>query len=140
MNDDELLLASRTKLLASLGIFFASVEAYVPFDPARSYTPKELEPYDALSDRFLRSFESCVRYFRTVERVREVAPSESFRDLLNRMEKYGTITSVRAWLELRDTRNRIAHEYLPEEQAKLYAAMVGPGAAELRHVLAVTKR
>ena len=42
MNDDELLLASRTKLLASLGIFFASVDAYIPFDPARSYTPKEL--------------------------------------------------------------------------------------------------
>jgi uncharacterized protein with HEPN domain len=50
------------------------------------------------------------------------------------MEKYRAITSAQVWLEMRDTRNRIAHEYLPEEQAKLYRAIVGPAAVELRHV------
>lgn len=134
MTDDVLLQSSARKLQAALDILFASIDAYVDFDPARSYTPKELEPYDALSDRFLRAFESCIRYFRTLERVREVAPSESFRDLLHRMDKYRAITSVQVWLEMRDTRNRIAHEYLPEEQAKLYRAIVGPAATELRHV------
>lgn len=134
MNDDVLLQGAGRKLRASLDIFFASIDAYIDFDPARAYTPKELEPYDALSDRFLRAFESSIRYFRTLERVREVAPSESFCDLLNRMEKYRAITAAGVWLEMRDTRNRIAQEYLPEEQAKLYRAIVGPAATELLHV------
>ncbi|MCC4115374.1 hypothetical protein LLG90_08445 [Aromatoleum toluclasticum] len=50
------------------------------------------------------------------------------------MEKYRAITATGIWIEMRDTRNRIAHEYLPDEQAKLYRAIVGPSATELRHV------
>ena len=136
MKKQVLLSASKDKLAAALEILFASVDAYVPFDPARRYTPKEREPYDALTDRYLRAFESSLKFFRTLERFREVAPSESFRDLLQRMEKYGVITGAPLWIELRDTRNRVAHEYLPQELAKIYADIVGPAATELRHVLA----
>ena len=136
MKKQVLLGASKDKLAAALEILFASVDAYVPFDPARRYTPKEREPYDALTDRYLRAFESSLKFFRTLERFREVAPSESFRDLLQRMEKYGVITGAPLWIELRDTRNRVAHEYLPQELAKIYADIVGPAATELRHVLA----
>lgn len=135
MNDPVILSASKDKLAAALDILFASVDAYVPFDPARRYTPKEREPYDALTDRYLRAFESSLKFFRTLERFREAAPSESFRDLLQRMEKYGVITAVSLWIEMRDTRNRVAHEYLPQELAKIYAEIVGPAAAELRYVL-----
>ena len=136
MKKQVLLGASKDKLAAALEILFASVDAYVPFDPARRYTPKEREPYDALTDRYLRAFESSLKFFRTLERYREVAPSESFRDLLQRMEKYGVITGAPLWIELRDTRNRVAHEYLPQELAKIYADIVGPAATELRYVLA----
>ena len=136
MKKQVLLSASKDKLAAALEILFASVDAYVPFDPARRYTPKEREPYDALTDRYLRAFESSLKFFRTLERYREVAPSESFRDLLQRMEKYGVITGAPLWIELRDTRNRVAHEYLPQELARIYADIVGPAATELRYVLA----
>lgn len=137
MNNPFILSASKDKLAAALEILFASVEAYIPFDPARRYTPKEREPYDALTDRYLRAFESSLKFFfRTLDRFREVAPSESFRDLLQRMEKYGVITAASLWIEMRDTRNRLAHEYLPEELAKIYADIVGPAATELRRVLA----
>ncbi len=135
MNKQIIVSASKDKLAAALEILFASVDAYVPFDPARRYTPKEREPYDALTDRYLRAFESSLKFFRTLERYREVAPSESFRDLLQRMEKYGVITGAALWIEMRDTRNRIAHEYLPEELAKTYADFGGPAAAELHYVL-----
>jgi nucleotidyltransferase substrate binding protein (TIGR01987 family) len=135
VNTQIILRASKEKLAAALEILFASVDAYVPFDAARRYTPKEREPYDALTDRYLRAFESSLKFFRTLERYREAAPSESFRDLLQRMEKYGVITGAALWIEMRDTRNRIAHEYLPEELAKIYADIVGPEATELRHVL-----
>jgi len=135
VNNPVILGVSKDKLAAALEMLFASVDAYVPFDPARRYTPKEREPYDALTDRYLRAFESSLKFFRTLERFREVAPSESFRDLLQRMEKYGVITGAPLWIEMRDTRNRIAHEYLPQELAKIYADIVGPAATELRYVL-----
>jgi hypothetical protein len=131
---EPLLRASRGKLFAALDIFLASVSDYPGFDPGRDYAPKEREPLDALSDRYLRAFESALRFFRTWERLREAAPSETFRDLLLRMEKVGLISSAQAWLTMRDVRNRIAHEYLPEELAKIYAAMVEQGGDEFRRL------
>lgn len=131
---EPLLHVSRERLYAALDIFLASVAAYPGFDPERSYTPKEREPLDALSDRYLRAFESALRFFRTWEQMREAAPSESFRDVLLRMEKLGFISEAGIWLTLRDVRNRIAHEYLPGELARIYAAMVEVGAAELRRL------
>jgi len=58
-----------------------------------------------------------------------------FASVEQRMEKYGVITGAPLWIEMRDTRNRVAHEYLPQERAKIYADIVGPAAAELRYVL-----
>lgn len=127
---EPLLLASRTTLFAAVDMFLASVAEYPGFDPERSYSPKEREPLDALSDRYLRAFESALRFFRTWERLREAAPSDTFRDLLLRMEKVGLISDRQTWLDMRDVRNRIAHEYLPEELAKIYAAIVDQGGSE----------
>lgn len=131
---EPLLLASREQLRAAIEIFLASVDDYPGFEPTRRYTPKEREPFDALSDRYLRAFESALKLFRTYERIREAAPSDTFRDLLLRMEKLGIISDLQTWIVLRDVRNRIAHEYLPEELAKVYAAMVTTGAAEYRRL------
>lgn len=77
---------------------------------------------------------SALRVFPTWEQVCEAAPSQSFRDLLQRMEKLGFISETSVWLTLRDVRNRIAHEYLPDELAKIYASLVGPAAIELRRL------
>lgn len=136
---EALLHAARQQLLAALDIFLASVASYPGFDPERTYTPKEREPLDALSDRYLRAFEAALKLFRTWERLREAAPSDTFRDLLLRAEKVGLISSAAQWIALRDLRNRIAHEYLPGEIAKLYGAMVSDGTKEfsrLRQVAA----
>jgi hypothetical protein len=132
---EPLLVAARNRLNAALEVFLASVADYSGFDPSKRYTPKESEPLDALSDRYLRAFESALRFFRTWEQVREAAPSESFRDLLLRMEKLGFISETGVWLTLRDVRNRIAHEYLPEELAKIYASLVDVAATEFRRLL-----
>ena len=129
---EPLLQDSAAKLGASLDLLFASVDDYAGFNPARPYTPKEREPFDALSDRYLRAFESCLKYFRTYERMREVAVSETFRDLLQRMHKVGLITDVQTWLNLRDLRNRIAHEYLPEELASIYTGIITTASREMR--------
>jgi hypothetical protein len=131
---EPLLASSREKLNAALEMFLASVDDYPGFDAAHAYAPKEREPLDALSDRYLRAFESALKFFRTWERVQEAAPSETFRDLLLRMEKLAFISDMSVWLAMRDVRNRIAHEYLPEELAKIYASLVGPAATELRRL------
>lgn len=129
---EPLLKDSSDKLAAALALLFASVDGYAGFDPRHTYTPKEREPFDALSDRYLRAFESCLKFFRTFERAREAAVSETFRDLLQRMHKVGLISDVQTWLTLRDLRNRIAHEYLPEELAKIYEGITGTATQEMR--------
>ena len=62
MTSEPLLQESLEKLEASLAMLFASADSHIPFDPAKAYSPKEREPYDALSDRFLRSFESALKF------------------------------------------------------------------------------
>ena len=140
MTTEPMLAASRDKLFAALELLFASVDDYSGFDPMLPYTPKQREPFDALSDRYLRAFESSLKFFKTWERVREAAPSETFRDLLLRMAKIGLITDLETWLNMRDIRNRIAHEYLPAELAHIYAGIVEMAAAELRRLAAKTSQ
>ena len=136
MTTEPLLLDSAEKLRASLTLLFASTDSYVAFQPDQRYTPKQREPYDALSDRFLRGFESALKFFRTWERVREVSASETYRDLLLRMEKLGLISDHECWLGLRDLRNRVVHDYLPDELANLYALVIADAVPELRRLLA----
>lgn len=134
MTVEPLLADSQAKLRAALELVFASADAYAPFTPGRIYSPKEREPYDALSDRFLRAFESSLKFFRTWERVREANVSETFRDLLLRMEKIGLVSDLSTWIALRDLRNRVVHDYLPDELASLYAAIVGEAVPEFRRL------
>lgn len=141
MTVEPLLADSQAKLGAALAPVFASEAGYAPFVPNRVYSPQEREPYDALSDRFLRAFESSLKFFRTWERVREAHASETFRDLLLRMEKVGLISGLATWIGLRDLRNRVVHDYLPEELAALYAAIIGEAVPEFRRLeAAVTAR
>lgn len=134
MTVEPLLTDSQAKLRAALELVFASAAGYAPFDPGRVYAPKEREPYDALSDRFLRAFESSLKFFRTWERVREADVSETFRDLLLRMQKVGLISDLSTWIGLRDLRNRVVHDYLPDELAALYAAIIDEAVPEFRRL------
>jgi uncharacterized protein YutE (UPF0331/DUF86 family) len=128
-------------LRAALELVFASAAGYRPFAPDHVYSPQEREPFDALSDRFLRACESSLKFFRTWERVREAEISETFRDLLLRMEKLGLISGLATWIALRDLRNRVVHDYLPEELANLYAAIIGEAVLEFRRLeAAITAR
>lgn len=44
-----------------------SVNKTTDFDSERNYSADELEPYDALSDRFIRTVELAIKFFRTYE-------------------------------------------------------------------------
>ena len=123
--------AARYKAISSISLFAASVKRYRSFDPRRRYTPKQLEPYDALADRYIRAVETSIRFFRAYERYQFGEPSDTLRDLLNRMAKLRLVSSVPLWIDMRDQRNRIVHEYLPQKIKDIYAEVVGRMGAEL---------
>lgn len=58
--------------------------------------------------------------------------SETLRDLLGKMEKLRIITSVEIWFRMRDIRNRIVHEYLPNELKEIYCLICGIYKEEFR--------
>jgi nucleotidyltransferase substrate binding protein (TIGR01987 family) len=99
----------------------ASLLRYRPFNPAQQYSPEQREPWDALCDRYLRAVEMAIRMFRTMERSQLALNSESFRDLLGNMAKWGIIVDEDLWFRMRDLRNRIAHDYLPHQLGEIYA-------------------
>lgn len=127
---------ARDKAINAIALLAASVRRYRPFDPKRRYTPKQLEPYDAMADRYIRAVEAAIRFFRAYERYQFGESSDTLRDLLNRMEKLRLVSSVQLWIEMRDQRNRIVHEYLPEKIKEIYQEVVGKMGKEL---LAVKK-
>lgn len=122
---------ARAQMLATVGLVQASLRKLVPYDDAHVYSAEESEPYDALSDRFIRAVESSLKFFRSYERLQFAEESDTLRDLLNRMEKLGLASSVELWFNMRDVRNRIVHDYLPGEIKQMYDDMLGPFAVEL---------
>ncbi|MBK8524545.1 MAG: nucleotidyltransferase substrate binding protein [Betaproteobacteria bacterium] len=136
---DALLVAATKRYADSAALLDASLRRYRPFDTARACTPEELEPYDAMCDRYLRVVEMAIRYFRTLERSRLALNSESYRDLLGNIAKWGLIEDVDLWFRMRDLRNRIADDYLPEQLRRIYEAIsgeFGPEVLRLRGLLA----
>lgn len=123
------------KMLNAVALVQASLNKLARYDEARQYSPDESEPYDALSDRFIRVVEVSLKFFRSYERLQFAEESDTLRDRLNRMEKLMLITSVERWFNMRDVRDRIVHDYLPHETRQMYDDIMGDFAAELLHVV-----
>ncbi len=119
VNAQQLLIA-KEKFQKTYLLLKASVEKIQRYNPDKAYSADELEPYDALSDRFIRTVEIAIKYFRTYEYYLQAEQSQTLRDGLNRMEKLGLVTNTDIWLDMRDLRNRIIHDYVPEKMAEMY--------------------
>ena len=105
------------KAIASIELVEASLKELDKYSVTRNYTPKELEPYDALSDRFIRAVETCIKFFKTYEYYLYAVSSDSYRELLLHMEKKNLISAAETWI---DMRNRIVHDYLPQQIKNIY--------------------
>jgi len=116
---EEQLEVAREKYQKVYQLLRASVIKTTDFDSERNYSADELEPYDALSNRFIRTVEVAVKFFRTYEYFMQVEQSQTLRDGLHQMEKLGVISSLDIWLDMRDIRNRIVHDYTPEKIAQM---------------------
>ena len=120
------------KMFDTVALVQASLDKLASYDATRNYSSDESEPYDALSDRFIRAVEISLKFFRSYERLQFAEESDTLRDRLNRMEKLELISSVEQWFNMRDVRNRIVHDYLPNEIKQMYDDIMGPFALELK--------
>lgn len=123
------------KLEAAMELLLFSLNKLQPYEACRITTADEHEPYDALSDRFIRAAEMFIKFFRSYERLQFAEESDTLRDQLNRMEKLGIISSTETWFRLRDVRNRIVHDYLPGKIKEIYDDIMGPFGVELTESL-----
>ena len=136
MNSDliTLISAARQKVLNTIMLVEASLSRITPYDVNQNYTPEEMEPYDAMSGRFIRAIEVSLKFFRTYERYLFVESSDTIRDLLNRMATVDLITSTQLWVAMRDVRNRIVHDYLPKDIKQIYDAIQNQFGNELKQL------
>ena len=116
-----LLLESINKALNSIKALLHSADKILPFKPDKTYSLDELEPYDALTSRFERAVEVCInKLFRSIQYYETGAKEGTIRDTLNLMIKLDIIEDTEQWMNMRDIRNRITHDYLPEKLAQIY--------------------
>ena len=136
MNSDliTLITAARQKVLNTIMLVEASLSRITPYDVNQNYTPEEMEPYDAMSDRFIRAVEVSLKFFRTYERYLFAESSDTIRDLLNRMATVDLITSTQLWVAMRDVRNRIVHDYLPKDIKQIYDVIQNQFGNELKQL------
>ena len=119
-NIDIIINQFRTKTIDAIDLVEASLKRVENYNPEIDYSPIEREPYDALCDRFIRAVEISIKYFKTYELKMYAEKSETLRDLMLRMEKTRLISSLDLWFRMRDVRNRIVHDYLPEAISSIY--------------------
>ncbi len=102
------------KINKSFSLVAASMQNLTPYQPDKELTPQQLEPYDALSARFIRCVEAFIKYFKADEYFYASNKSDTLRDTLNVMEKQALISNVPIWMRMRDVRNKVVHDYIGE--------------------------
>lgn len=88
-----------------------------------------------MADRFIRAVECVLRYFRSYELLEFAEQSDITRTLLNGMEKLSMVSRAELWLSMRNVRNRIVHDYLPEQTAQMLVEINGTYGTELTALL-----
>jgi hypothetical protein len=136
MNDKDfqiLLVEAHEKVNRAFFLVKSSIDKNLVYKLDQSYTPEELEPFDALSDRFIRCIETFIKFFKTYDRYESIASALTYRDLMNIMAKLELISGVEIWINMRDVRNKIVHDYLPEQIKGMFDLIRGEFAQEIEY-------
>jgi hypothetical protein len=87
----------------------------------QSKDPEVLETFEALTARFARVTDIFIsKYLRAIAEKDDPAFRGGLRDWVNYAEKKGIVSSSDEWMELRELRNKIAHEYAAKELNELF--------------------
>ncbi|MCB0351673.1 MAG: nucleotidyltransferase substrate binding protein [Bdellovibrionales bacterium] len=93
--------------------------------PIHSKNPEDLETYEALVSRFSRVTDIFIsKYLRTVALNDDPAYSGALKDWVNYAEKKGVISSASTWMQIRELRNKIAHEYATRDLAQIFTQVI----------------
>ncbi len=88
-------------------------------DIKASLTVEQEETLEALTARFSRFADLLIqKLMRAIDAI-ELVDEGSIIDRLARMEKRGLISDAKRWIEARELRNTIAHEYTVENVRQL---------------------
>ncbi len=83
-------------------------------DISKPIDEEEMILLDGETARFQRAYEKVVYFFKTYDRFLKGESSPTHRDLFLNMQKIGLIDNVEFWMNIRKTRNQIAHIYLED--------------------------
>lgn len=121
-NDDikiELLKEELELINRSIGTLKQSIEKCKTIISKKDYSFEEMESFDSLTSKFGRTSDLYMqKIIRTIWMLLH-EPFVPFIDLLNKAEKIELIESADQLLEIRDLRNQITHEYIPEAITEL---------------------
>lgn len=96
-----------------------SVKKCIKIGKKSIYSFEESESFDSLTSKFARS--SDIYTQKVIKSIWIILkePFVPFIDMMNIAEKYGIIDSADALIEIRELRNTISHEYIPESIPEL---------------------
>ena len=126
-------------LLQSLKSLKLSIEKVSNFEIKDELTFEEMESYDSLTSKFNRTSDIYTqKVLRTAWSLLH-EPFMPFIDFMNKAEKMGLLTDGEKMLEIRDIRNQIAHEYIPEVVMELVGDVIENSNA-LEENIKITKK
>jgi len=109
------LLQSEWELLqSSVNTLKLSVHKCQAIVTKHSYSFEELESFDSLTSKFNRTSDIFTQKVLRSVWILLHEPFAPFIDMMNNCEKMGILSSADQMIEIRDLRNQIAHEYLPD--------------------------
>ena len=110
-------LESLDKMISSL---YTAFDICQKIGVKNTYTEAEFMYFDLLTSRFSRLSDYIIqKAFRTIDRLDE-EDTGTVRDRLNRAEKKELITCTDDFADIRNLRNNITHEYIPEEMTEIF--------------------
>lgn len=81
----------------------------------------EFESWEALTARFARTTAIFLsKYIRLIILENDPGFRGEMRDLLDKAEKINLISNADQWMQIRELRNKIAHEYTKEDLIKTF--------------------
>ena len=85
---------------------------------------EEMESFDSLTSKFARSSDIYIQKILRGTWILLHEPYAPLIDMLNKSEKAGIIDSADKLLKIRELRNQIAHEYIPETVHELVKEVI----------------
>jgi len=135
----DLILREFNDLKKGVYLLKSSINKFKPYKVRKTYTPVELEYYDSLAFRFEKTVELFLHFFKGLESYQSGKVSDTLRDRLLLMQKLKIINGIDFWIEARLLRNKVAHDYLPEQLKDIYQEIFKKSKAMLKYMSNIEK-